>query len=149
MKLRKALKASQLIRNVVNHHQKDKITIGDLMTVMDVGGFGLVLLIFSLPIIVPMPPPMPSIIALPLIIFSLQMFIGMQVPKLPKFLTNITISRSLLAIGVEKTMPFFHRIEKLLKPRMQFFDNEFLCNDNKWNISTYQFGGDVHITPRM
>ncbi len=105
---------------VIKKNSGDRISIADIMTAMNAGGFGLVLMFFSLPIIIPLPPPLPSLIAVPLAVFSLQMMLGLKAPKLPKLISNRTIERSILAATIEKSSTIFRKIEKLLKPRLVF-----------------------------
>lgn len=111
---------TELLEDVINNNISDKISIKDLIVSMKAGGFGLIILLSSLPIIVPLPPPIPSLISIPLIVFSFQMIIGLEYPILPKFLSKIMIKRTILAILVEKSNQFLRKIEKLMKPRMLF-----------------------------
>lgn len=98
----------------------DKILIKDLIEAMDAGGFGLVIMIFALPILIPLPPPFPTLISVPLVIFSFQMMIGYPSPKLPKRFSKMSVKRSVLAMMVEKSAPYFKKADRLLKPRMLF-----------------------------
>lgn len=116
---------SDILQDVVRQTLSDKISIGDLIEVMSYGGFGLVMMIFSLPIIIPLPPPFPSLISLPLLVFSVQMIIGFVNPKLPKFLSEKKISRNILAIMVEKSSPLLSKVDKMLKPRLLFLTSPF------------------------
>ena len=111
---------TEILQDVVDKSNSDKVSINDLMTAMDTGGFGLVMLIFALPIMVPLPPPLPSFIAIPLMIFSFQMIIGLKFPRLPKVLSNFSIKRTILAMVVEKSNPYLRKAEKLLKRRLTF-----------------------------
>lgn len=108
------------LENAINNGKSDKILISDVIKAMETGGFGLVLMFFSLPIIVPLPPPLPSFIAIPLIVFAAQMMFGLSSPKLPKIIANKAISRSILANIIEKSTIYFRRAEKILKPRLLF-----------------------------
>ncbi|MDA0902119.1 MAG: exopolysaccharide biosynthesis protein [Proteobacteria bacterium] len=116
----KRITTTQILRNVVNGSKSDRISINDLMAAMDAGGFGLVMMIFSLPILIPLPPPLPSLISIPLIIFSFQMIIGFTFPHLPKSLSNFSVKREVLAKMAEKSNQYLMRFEKLLKRRLTF-----------------------------
>jgi hypothetical protein len=87
---------------------------------MDSVGFGLVMMIFAFAIIIPTPPPFPSIISTPLVVFSYQMFIGYSSPRLPKKLINLSVKRSVLAMLVQKSSSLIRKIERFLKPRYTF-----------------------------
>ena len=71
----------------------DQISVGDFVASMGESGFGLLLLFFALGIIIPTPPPFPSIISIPLVIFGYQMLIGSKYPILPKKIANYQLKR--------------------------------------------------------
>ncbi len=111
---------------IKNGSKKDKISIQNIINSMNAGGFGLVLMFFSLPILIPLPPPLPSFIAIPLFIFSFQMIIGLSAPKLPKIISQKTIERALIAKIIEKASIYLYKIEKIMKPRL-FFLSTGIC----------------------
>lgn len=114
------INATKLIEDVVNRASSDRILIKDLVDAMDSVGFALVIMLFSLGILVPLPPPFPSIIAIPLLIFSAQMAIGYDSPKLPKRFSKLSVKRSVLATLTRKSSPYIRKIERILKPRLNF-----------------------------
>lgn len=116
----KKIITTQIIEDLVNKSQADKVLISDILDSMEAIGFGLALMIFSLGIIIPLPPPFPSIISLPLVFFSAQMTIGNSAPKLPNWIAKKEVKRSVLAMMVQKSNPYLRRIERILKPRMLF-----------------------------
>jgi hypothetical protein len=111
---------TQAIEDVVNKSSADRIPVRDLVDAMQAIGFGLAMMIFAFGIIIPLPPPFPSIIAMPLIIFSLQMIAGYTAPKLPKRFEKITVKRSVVAMLVQKSSPYIRKIEHILRPRLSF-----------------------------
>jgi hypothetical protein len=119
----KKIITTQIIEDLVNKSQTDKVLIGDIVDSMEAIGFGLALMIFSMGIIIPLPPPFPSIISLPLVFFSAQMTIGNTSPKLPKWIAKKEVKRSVLAMMVQKSNPYIRKVERILKPRMWFMTN--------------------------
>jgi hypothetical protein len=115
---------TQAIEDVVNKSSADRIPIRDLVDAMQEIGFGLAMMIFAFGIIIPLPPPFPSIIALPLMIFSLQMIAGYKAPKLPKRFSKLSVKRSVLAMLVQKSSPYIRKVEIILKPRLSFMISE-------------------------
>jgi hypothetical protein len=111
---------TQIIEDIVKQSSADRIPVRDLVDAMQAIGFGLVMMVFAFGIIIPLPPPFPSIIALPLVIFSLQMVAGYSSPKLPKRFSNLTVKRSVLAMLVQKSSPYIRKVEKILRPRLSF-----------------------------
>ncbi len=111
---------TQVIEDVVNKTSADRVPIKDLINAMETIGFGLVMMFFSCGIVFPLPPPFPSIIASPLIIFSLQMIAGHDSPKLPKRFAKLTVKRSTVAMLLQKISPFIRKAERVLRPRLSF-----------------------------
>lgn len=116
---------TQIIEDVVNKSSSDRIMIHDIIEAMESVGFGLVMMVFSFGIIIPTPPPFPSIISLPLVIFSLQMVIGYSAPKLPKKLSNLSVKRSVLIMIVQKSSFLIRKVERFLKPRFMFLSQSY------------------------
>lgn len=114
--------ASRVLQNVVDGHKADMISFGDIMELLHERGFGLLMLIFVLPncIPAPIPPPLPSILSIPLLFLSAQMLIGRKSPWLPKWLRSKSLKRSTLAMIVEKIVPRLYKIERILRPRFSF-----------------------------
>ena len=112
--------ATKAIEDVVNSSSNDRVSINDVINAMDAVGFGLVMMIFAFGIIIPTPPPFPSIISVPLVIFSFQMFAGFSSPRLPKKFANLSVKRSVLALLVQKSSSLIRKIERFLKPRYLF-----------------------------
>ncbi|XGA08211.1 MAG: exopolysaccharide biosynthesis protein [Wolbachia endosymbiont of Xenopsylla cheopis] len=125
---------SDILEEVANTNVQDadKITLFELKTVIHERGFGIFMLIFSLPPFIPVPiPGYTTIFAIPLILFSIQLFIGLDSPWMPKWLERKSIKRSALVFIVERTSPILKRIEKIMQPRMSFvfckFGEKFLA----------------------
>ncbi len=112
--------ATQVIEDVVNKSDSDRILVSDLVEAMETIGFGFVMTIFSLCAIVPLPPPAPSIMALPLVIFSAQLMLGYQAPKLPKVFAKRSVKRSTVAMLVQRSSPYLRKVERILRPRLSF-----------------------------
>ena len=112
--------ATDALEGVVNSSIADRLPIPDLIAAMEGVGFGLAVMIFAFGIIIPLPPPFPSIISVPLVIFSLQMVAGFKSPKLPRRFSKLTVKRSTLATLVRKSSPYIRRVENILRPRMFF-----------------------------
>lgn len=112
--------ATKLIEDVVNKSSSDRVLIKDLVDAMESVGFGLVMMIFAVGVIIPFPPPVPSVFAMPLLIFSCQMMAGYTAPKLPKTFAKLSIKRSILGALTKKTSFLIYKIERILKPRFLF-----------------------------
>ena len=116
---------TEILEDVVKKTTADKISVSDLIIAMDAGGFGLIMTIFSLPIIIPLPPPFPSLISIPMVIFSFQMMVGYKSPRLPKKLSNLSVSRNVLAMMVEKSAPYIRKAESFVRPRLSMLSSDW------------------------
>lgn len=115
----KQVSTSDYLRNVVRQNRQDVISIEDLKKSLHGRGFGFLMLIFALPLAIPMPyiPGLTTILSLPLIIFAVQMMFGADSPWLPAWLGKKSIKRSTLAFIVMKTSPIIKKMEKFIRPR--------------------------------
>lgn len=112
--------ATDAIEGFVNNSSSDRLPISDLISAMEGLGFGLAVMVFAFGIVIPLPPPVPGIISVPLVFFSLQMIAGFKSPKLPKRFAKMTVKRSTLAMLVRKSTPYIRRVEAVLRPRLSF-----------------------------
>ncbi|MDX5507431.1 MAG: exopolysaccharide biosynthesis protein [Wolbachia endosymbiont of Hylaeus sinuatus] len=116
--------ASDILKEVAdtNNNGSNKVTLFDIKTALHERGFGILIIIFSLPLSVPIPVPpgYTTILSIPLILFSLQLLFGFDSPWMPHWLERRSFQRSTLAFVVEKTSPALKKIEKFMKPRMSF-----------------------------
>ncbi|MGL9732702.1 MAG: exopolysaccharide biosynthesis protein [Wolbachia sp.] len=116
--------ASDILKEVAetNNYNSDKVTLFDIKIALHERGFGILIIIFSLPLSVPIPVPpgYTTIFSMPLILFSLQLLLGFDSPWMPHWLERKSFQRSTLALVVEKTSPALRKIEKFMKPRMSF-----------------------------
>ena len=110
---------SEFLRQVVRSKKSDCISIDELKVSLHERGFGILMMVFSLPLLIPIPyiPGLTTILAIPLIIFSAQLFVGIKYPWLPKWILKKTIKRSFIALLIIKSSPIMKRIEKVLQNR--------------------------------
>jgi hypothetical protein len=113
--------ASDILQEIADT-ESDKVTLFDIKTALHERGFGILMIIFALPLSVPIPVPpgYTTILSIPLILFSLQLLFGFDSPWMPKWLERKSFKRSTLALVVRKTSPTLKKVERLMKPRMSF-----------------------------
>ncbi|MCA4775398.1 exopolysaccharide biosynthesis protein, partial [Wolbachia endosymbiont of Mansonella ozzardi] len=101
--------ASDILKEVTgtDNANSDKVTLFDIKTALHERGFGVLIIIFSLPLSVPIPVPpgYTTILSIPLILFSLQLMLGFDSPWMPHWLERKSFQRSTLSLVVEKTSP--------------------------------------------
>ncbi|MGB8812402.1 MAG: exopolysaccharide biosynthesis protein [Paracoccaceae bacterium] len=107
---------SQILDAIVADPNRLRISVADLVQVMDARAFGALLMIFALPNVLPTPPGTSAILGLPLVYLSAQMMLG-RLPWLPPFIANRSMAREDFAQLVTRVTPILARAEKLFKPR--------------------------------
>ncbi len=114
---------SKLLNKIYNKNTDDNIKIGILLKSVDTGGFALLILIFSLLLVIPTPPPIATIAGVIIMFFSFQMAIGLQEVWLPKFITEKSIQRKTLALIVEKSSVYLYKLERFTRRRLTFMNS--------------------------
>jgi len=101
--------------------RRARISVGELMARLeDADGPGPVLFALTLPVMVPMPPGVSMVLALPLLIVAPQIVLGRRQLWMPKGLAHRTIKREDLVKLLHRVLPTLERFEKLVHPRLTF-----------------------------
>lgn len=113
---------SETLRKVGTKDLNDSTKIEDLMEEFHENGLLLAMIFFSLPIAIPLPypPGFTTIVGVPLIILSIQMFLGNKKVVLPKRLNEYQIKNSTLKKISDKIVPIIENVEKYTKTRFPF-----------------------------
>lgn len=105
--------------------QSERISLGDIVEVLDARAFGLATLMFALPSVVPMPPGVPTIVGLALLMVSAQMVIGRQELWLPRFMARWSFPRASLVSAMEGLTPRLRVLESIARPRLMAMTGTF------------------------
>ncbi len=92
------------------------VTVGDLMAALRNRAFGLSLILFGLPNLLPIPG-LPILTGMVLVVLALQIVVGRDVPWLPDRIARATLPRAKLTAVMDRTLPLLASIEKITKPR--------------------------------
>lgn len=110
--------ASELILSVASTWPAPRITMGELMQAFGMRSYGLLIVLFALPNLLPVYiPGLSPIFGIPLFIVCLQLALGYETPRLPAFLTKRSMRRSDLEMIALKAQTWLRRIERFVKPR--------------------------------
>ena len=106
------------LKNLLSHGDEAGIEMGDLIQALGDRGFGLLLIVLSLPSALPVPAPGYSTpFGVVISILALQLMVGRQTPWLPKWAIKKKIGRKLAQKMIGAAVGFFKRVEPLIKPR--------------------------------
>ena len=101
--------------------RRTKLTLGEMVAGIEGNaGLGHVLFVLILPVLLPMPPGVSMVLALPLLVVAPQIVVGRQSLWLPKALARQAIKRSELVKLLRRVLPFLDRVERLARPRLSF-----------------------------
>jgi hypothetical protein len=100
--------------------ESESVSVAEIIDALDARSFGLAVLLFALPSVVPMPPGIPTVVGIILLIVSVQMVFGREDLWLPGILSKRTFPRKALVGAFEGLAPRLAWLERLMKPRLLF-----------------------------
>lgn len=103
----------------------ERLTVRDIMGVLQDRAFALLIVLLALPNCLPMPPPIPLVCGMLLALVAVQIVYGRPTPWLPNALLNRSIASVDVERAVTRALPVFRRLERFSKPRMTFLDTPF------------------------
>jgi hypothetical protein len=97
------------------------VTLAEVLTAVGERSFGALLVILAIPnMVAGLIPGLSIVLGLPLLLVSLQLVVGAERPWLPRRLARLEIKRSDLRRMLERTRPAVRRLERALRPRLEF-----------------------------
>jgi hypothetical protein len=109
-------RASALLRALADAKGQDRILIGELINAFGERAFGILMIVFCLPNMIPTPG-IGSLFGVPLLLIALQMALGRPRPWLPKAIEQKGMARDTFVRMVNAVEPRLKRIEGVLRPR--------------------------------
>lgn len=109
---------SRIVRDVAAQFPGARITLGEMAEAFGERAFGLLILLLCLPSLLP---GMASVFGIPMLILGVQMGLGLQVPRLPRFIARQSIKREDLLRLATSSSGVLTRVERFVKPRSGFF----------------------------
>jgi hypothetical protein len=101
--------------------RKAELSLGEMLDRIESDdGPGPVLFILTLPILLPLPPVVSMVLALPLLLVAAQIAIGRREIWLPKALSRRKIERRPLVELIARILPALDRAERIVRPRLRF-----------------------------
>jgi hypothetical protein len=112
---------SRLLIDFGQEWKDERISLGSLLSALKHRGYGLLLIMFALPNLIPNPVPgLSAIFGIPLAILSAQMILRRPHPWLPQWLARRSIKRDAYRRIVGKAAPYLNKVERILRPRLPF-----------------------------
>lgn len=113
---------SQLLLDFQGTLKAERTSVAQITDAFHERGFGVLLLIFALPMAlpVPVPPGINIVLASPLLFLTAQQMVGRHKIWFPRWLNNREIQAKTLHGFLDKAVPFLQKLEVLTKPRLVF-----------------------------
>ncbi len=112
-------RTSQVLNGLAAGFTGERVSLGDIDAAMQDRAFGLLMLVFALPNLLPVSiPGMSAVTGLPLVLIGFQLLAGASKPWLPSWLARRSFPRTEFARFLSRALPWLERIEKLLRPRL-------------------------------
>jgi hypothetical protein len=106
--------------------RSSEVSLGDVLGRIEAhDGPGPVLFVLTLPVLLPLPPGVSMLMALPLLIVAPQIMIGRRDVWMPRWLCARRFKREKFAKMVERFRPTVQRAEARVKPRLRFLTGRF------------------------
>jgi hypothetical protein len=112
---------STLLQDFRDEMPPERVRVDEVLEAFHERGLGIILFIFSLPAAAPIPAPgINTLIAIPLLVLTVQMAIGRHTVWFPAFIRKQSLSRDLCERMIDVSLPWIVRLEKFTKPRLGF-----------------------------
>lgn len=121
----RSMSLHELLGRMQSTGREQKITFGELLTMMEKRGFGPMLAVPAFVCSTPVGaiPGIPTVTGITIFLISLQVLLAKSHPWLPAAITQIGIERDSLNKGIDKISPAVTWVDKLLMPRWFFMRN--------------------------
>jgi hypothetical protein len=112
---------SATLQRLASAWPAERISLGEMIHAFGMRGYGLLIVLFAIPNLIPIYiPGWSPIFGIPLALVCMQMALGYPEPRLPAFLTRRTMAITDLRKIVGGAVPRLQRIERWLHPRPSF-----------------------------
>ena len=114
------VRASEVLAGFLERGDGTRIFLGDLVVLFADRAFGMLLLILTIPNVIPMPG-LSTVTGVPMILLGFQMMNGRHQPWLPRRFAETSFDREHFADVVRRVLPRILRVERRLRPRLSRF----------------------------
>lgn len=110
-------RTSQILDRLVAHETEDAISLGEIVHRLRARAFGILLILFSAPMLLPTPPGFSTVAAALIVVVALQFLTLRRSLWLPRRLARRTVQTAFLKRIVAWLTPKLARIERWARPR--------------------------------
>jgi hypothetical protein len=112
--------ASQVLHRFTIGRPEDKVSFGQMLDALGERGFGLLLMLFAVPNLLPFPgvPGVSFVTGMAILFISVQLILAKDEPAFPAWVSAKSFSRAQLSKFIVKTNPLLRWLEKPIRPRL-------------------------------
>src|SRR5258705_1898729 len=115
----KPSRTSELLRQFASALTAERVTIGEIVSVLGNRGIGVLIAVFALPNVLPSTVPFGNMVTgIPPLIFAVQLTLGFKRLILPRFIARPTLSTEMLKAIAPRVAAVLSWFERLLTPRL-------------------------------
>ena len=113
--------ASQVLHRFTLGRPDDTVSFGQMLDALGERGFGLLLMLFAIPNLLPFPgvPGVSFVTGMAILFISVQLILAKDEPAFPDWVSRKSFSRAQLSKFIVKTNPLLRWLEKPIKPRLE------------------------------
>ncbi|MDB2414183.1 exopolysaccharide biosynthesis protein [Rickettsiales bacterium] len=130
---------SKVLDDAINALEGDKVSFSALIEQLGTRTYGILLVLLTLPNAIPVSGVLgiSALTGLLMIIFSFQMALGIDKPKLPKFIAKKEIKKATLLKALGVVSPYLEKIEPYIKPRLVILSSSTALKLMGWVIVVF------------
>jgi hypothetical protein len=112
--------ASEVLRGLTIGRPDDRVSFGAMLDALGERGFGLLLMLFAIPNLLPFPgvPGVSFVTGMAILFISVQLILAKDEPAFPEWVSAKSFSRAQLSKFIVKTNPLLRWLEKPIRPRL-------------------------------
>lgn len=120
-KIKTGGKLSERLKIFVGEVKQDSITVGDMRDMFSGSSYWLLMFIFALPLLIPLPTPgLSAVVSVPLVLVAAQLVLGRKSPWLPSRIAKKKLQKESLKKSIKKVEPYLKKIEVVVRQRAIF-----------------------------
>ena len=112
--------ASEVLHRFTLGRPDDKVSFGQMLDALGERGFGLLLMLFAIPNLLPFPgvPGVSFVTGMAILFISIQLILAKDEPAFPDWVSRKSFNRAQLSKFIVKTNPLLRWLEKPIRPRL-------------------------------
>ena len=113
------ISTSELLQKIASEHKRESISLKEIKDSLHERGFGILFIVFCLPLLIPLPLPtgLGTAMSVPIFFFSFQLIFAHNSPWLPNWVLRKELGIETFRKIMRKAAPTLRFIEKFLKER--------------------------------